>query len=414
MPGSQQPQVRKARCTRALNNPLPPSRRTVAAPHTRIRNRDAVRQATDRRLDRDRAVVAQGPPGVVGYLPHVAVGIGERSRGTAPLRPSRGTHDGATRLLRLAQRGGDLFGRSDVVGQFDAWRTVAAECGPKTEDHAARLKEADLVIWLLRPAPAESLVERTGSGQVSDTERDQADPLIHEESMTDRGDSGARSAIRCRSVCRRSGRWCVERARTLRSMGSRSDERLEELRRVLVQGPTPVTVLVVDPDPAWPAQYEVYAADLRVALGDRLRLVEHIGSTAVADLPAKPVIDIVAGIDDPDDEAAYLPDLIAAGWDLRVREPGHRCLRAEPSRSARRFADTHVVAANLHCYQPGSPEIDRYLKLRDLLRTDPSARSRYASLKRSLAGREWPDMNLYADAKGPLIRELLGDNSGEG
>lgn len=195
---------------------------------------------------------------------------------------------------------------------------------------------------------------------------------------------------------------------TLRMMGSRNDERLEELRRVLVQGPTPVTVVVVDPDPAWPAQYEAYAADLRLALGHRLRLVEHIGSTAVAGLPAKPVIDIVAGIDDPDDEAAYLADLIAAGWDLRVREPGHRCLRAEASPPAR------SSPANLHCYEPASPEIDRYLRLRDRLRTDPGARSRYADLKRSLAGREWPDMNLYADAKGPLIRELLGDNGDEG
>lgn len=196
-------------------------------------------------------------------------------------------------------------------------------------------------------------------------------------------------------------------------MGSRGDERLDELRRVLVQGPTPVTVVVVDPDPAWPALYEAYAAGLRLALGDRLRLVEHIGSTAVADLPAKPVIDIVAGIDDPDDEAAYLPDLIGAGWDLRVREPGHRCLRAQASPPARR-SDPQVVAANLHCYQPGSVEIDRYLRLRDRLRTDASARSRYADLKRSLAGREWPDMNLYADAKGPLIRELLGRSIGDG
>lgn len=52
--------------------------------------------------------------------------------------------------------------------------------------------------------------------------------------------------------------------------------------------------------------------------------------------------------------------------------------------------------------------------MRDRLRTDPGARSRYANLKLSLAGRVWPDMNLYADAKGPLIRELVGDNGDEG
>ena len=63
----------------------------------------------------------------------------------------------------------------------------------------------------------------------------------------------------------------------------------------------------------------------------------------------------------------------------------------------------------MHCYRPTSPEVGRYLRLRNRLRADPAARARYAALKRSLSGRQWPDMNLYADAKGPLIRELLGE-----
>ncbi|MDA8283650.1 MAG: GrpB family protein [Actinomycetota bacterium] len=101
----------------------------------------------------------------------------------------------------------------------------------------------------------------------------------------------------------------------------------------------------------------------------RWALAARSGTTAVAGLAAKPVIDIAAGIDDPDDEVAYLPDLVAAGWDLRVREPGHRCLRAEPP-----------------------------------------VRARYAALKRSLSGRQWPDMNLNADAKGnPDTRAARGN-----
>lgn len=115
----------------------------------------------------------------------------------------------------------------------------------------------------------------------------------------------------------------------------------------------------------------------------------------------------VAGIEDPDDEPAYLPDLVTAGWELRVREPGHRCLRAEPA--IQRFDGGPTLPANLHCYRPSSPEVSRYLNLRDRLRADPAARSRYADLKRSLATRGWADMNLYADAKGPLIRELLAE-----
>jgi GrpB-like predicted nucleotidyltransferase (UPF0157 family) len=95
----------------------------------------------------------------------------------------------------------------------------------------------------------------------------------------------------------------------------------EHLRQVLVRGLQPVRVELVEPNPAWPARYERYAATLRDVLGGRRRLLEHIGSTSVPGLEAKPVIDIVAGLDDPDDEPAYLPDLEAAGWDLRVREP---------------------------------------------------------------------------------------------
>lgn len=170
-----------------------------------------------------------------------------------------------------------------------------------------------------------------------------------------------------------------------------------QLRRVLVGGLQPVRVEMAEPDPAWPLQYERYAGGLRELLGVRLRLVEHIGSTSVPGLTAKPVIDIVIGIDDPDDEAAYLPDLEAFGWELRVREPGHRCLRYSG----------HDLPANLHCFRPDSPEVARYLRFRDRLRSDPGDRERYAAAKRALAGRQWPDMNFYADAKSPVIADIL-------
>lgn len=209
---------------------------------------------------------------------------------------------------------------------------------------------------------------------------------------------------------RRAGSTIVglrDRRDTFAVVGDDGDERLGELRRVLVRGPSPVIVVIADADPTWPGHYEVYAAALRALLGERLLLVDHIGSTSVPGLATKPVIDIVAGIDDPDDEASYLADLVTAGWDLRIREPGHRCLRAEPA--DRRPDGGPMLPANLHCYRPNNPEVGRYLRLRDRLRADPAARGRYADLKRSLATREWPDMNLYADAKGLLIRELLGE-----
>jgi GrpB-like predicted nucleotidyltransferase (UPF0157 family) len=174
--------------------------------------------------------------------------------------------------------------------------------------------------------------------------------------------------------------------------------RESELDAVLVGGRTPGPVTLVEYDPGWPDRFAQRAGAVQAALGEQARLVEHIGSTSVPGLCAKPVIDIVVGIDDPDDEPAYLPDLEAVGYDVRVREPGHRCLRLGMPGDA----------VNLHCYPPDSDEITRYLAFRDRLRASDADRDAYAALKRSLAPRDWPDVNLYADAKGPLIREILG------
>ncbi|HYH29314.1 MAG TPA: GrpB family protein [Pseudonocardia sp.] len=171
----------------------------------------------------------------------------------------------------------------------------------------------------------------------------------------------------------------------------------DALAAKLVRGLRPTRVTLVEYDPEWPARFRARAAEVRGILGDRARLVEHVGSTSVPGLAAKPVIDIVAGIDDPDDEAAFLPDLEAAGYALRVREPQHRCLRA---------GDPHDPV-NLHCYPPDHEETRKYLVFRDRLRASPADRARYEAVKRELAQREWRDMNYYAEAKGPVIREIL-------
>ncbi|MGH9097842.1 MAG: GrpB family protein [Acidimicrobiales bacterium] len=154
---------------------------------------------------------------------------------------------------------------------------------------------------------------------------------------------------------------------------------------------------IVEYDPRWVGYYDGYSARIRAALGGRVHLIEHIGSTSVSGLAAKPVIDIVLGVDDPDDEPAYLPDLAAQGFDLRVREVGHRCLRGGHAE----------VPVNLHCYRPEAPDVGRYLLFRDWLRRNAPDRDLYAATKRALAGREWPDMNYYAEAKSPVIADIL-------
>jgi GrpB-like predicted nucleotidyltransferase (UPF0157 family) len=178
------------------------------------------------------------------------------------------------------------------------------------------------------------------------------------------------------------------------------DEALTEdaLAEILVRGPRPVWVALSDYNPLWPTRFAERRAELRRILGGRARLIEHIGSTSVPGLAAKPIIDIVVGIDDPDDEPAYLPDLEAAGYDLRVREPQHRCLRIGESGEP----------VNLHCYPPDHDETRKYLLFRDRLRADAGDRKFYEDTKRSLADREWPDINFYAEAKRPVIDEILG------
>lgn len=171
----------------------------------------------------------------------------------------------------------------------------------------------------------------------------------------------------------------------------------EQLAAVLIRPLQPTTVTLVEYDPAWPLRFAQRAAEVRAALGERVLRLEHHGSTSVPGLIAKPIVDMVLCVADPDDDAAYLPDLEALGYELRVREPGHRCLRAgEPDEPV-----------NLHCWAPDDPEVKRVLTFRDHLRSHPADRDRYAAVKRELAQSEWRDINYYAEAKGPVIRAIL-------
>jgi GrpB-like predicted nucleotidyltransferase (UPF0157 family)/predicted enzyme related to lactoylglutathione lyase len=158
------------------------------------------------------------------------------------------------------------------------------------------------------------------------------------------------------------------------------------------------TVVLADPDPAWPLTAARLAGDIRQALGDRARLVAHVGSTSVPDLPAKPVLDLLLAVDDPADEATYVPALEALGYQLRVREPEwhqHRLLkRGDPE-------------VNLHVFGLGSEEVDRMIAFRDHLRSDPPDRERYALTKRELAGQTWEFVQDYADAKSDVVAEIM-------
>ena len=155
---------------------------------------------------------------------------------------------------------------------------------------------------------------------------------------------------------------------------------------------------LADYDPAWPDLFEREAERIRHALGERVLLLEHAGSTSVPGLAAKPIIDIVLAVPDSADEAAYVPPLEAAGYRLSVREPDwfeHRALkRVDP-------------AVNLHVFSAGSPEIERMLRFRDWLRAHPGERDLYLRTKRDLATRTWAFVQDYADAKSAVVEAIL-------
>jgi GrpB-like predicted nucleotidyltransferase (UPF0157 family) len=166
----------------------------------------------------------------------------------------------------------------------------------------------------------------------------------------------------------------------------------------LIGGLEPGDIRIVDYDTGWPARYEAQRRRIAGALGTGLLRIEHIGSTAVPGLAAKPIIDILIVVADSADETSYLPRLEAAGYELRVREPGfhqHRMLRT-PAR------DVHV-----HVWSPNAPEVTRQLTFRDRLRANADDRKRYQDTKRRLAALAWPDMNAYADAKTAVIEAIL-------
>jgi GrpB-like predicted nucleotidyltransferase (UPF0157 family) len=161
-------------------------------------------------------------------------------------------------------------------------------------------------------------------------------------------------------------------------------------------------VTLVDYDPGWPEVFGVEAERIRAALGERVRMLEHIGSTSVPGLCAKPVVDILLVLADPADEDGYLPALREAGYRLVIREPG-----ADEHRALKGREGGEPPTVNLHVRPPDSTEVGTCLLFRSWLRRSEQDRERYAAVKRDLAGREWRYIQNYADAKNAVVDEIL-------
>jgi GrpB-like predicted nucleotidyltransferase (UPF0157 family) len=170
-----------------------------------------------------------------------------------------------------------------------------------------------------------------------------------------------------------------------------------------VDGAAPDRDLTIeDHDPRWAEVFATIEARIREALGAAALAVEHVGSTSVPGLPAKPLVDVDLTVPDPDDEAAYVPALVRAGFTLRVREPwwyGHRMFRESDA------------PANVHVFGPGCPETVRHRMFRDWLREHPQDRDLYRDAKLAAvrdANAAGEHVMEYNARKQGVIREIYG------
>lgn len=163
-------------------------------------------------------------------------------------------------------------------------------------------------------------------------------------------------------------------------------------------------ILLSEHNASWSESFDREAIRISNALGDTALRIEHVGSTSVPGLLAKPIIDIDVWVDDSDREDAYVPALEEAGYVLVLREPwwnGHRMLVPDQS------GDT-PERVFLHVFPKTAPEPVRHVLFRDWLRRHDEDRDLYASVKREIASGTVDDPSRYNLAKNEVIDDIYG------
>jgi len=165
-------------------------------------------------------------------------------------------------------------------------------------------------------------------------------------------------------------------------------------------GPQMLRVVEVVPyDPQWPARFATEAAAVQAALGDTVIRVEHVGSTSVPGLAAKPILDMMPLVHDVRDVSKCITAMAAIGYIPRGEFglPGRRYFVKGPA---------HARLVHCHIYAADHPEVERHLAFRDYLRTHPDALAAYAALKLALAQQHPTDIVAYMDGKDGLIKQI--------
>lgn len=167
------------------------------------------------------------------------------------------------------------------------------------------------------------------------------------------------------------------------------------------------SLVLVEHDPLWASAFDAEAAKIRAALAPIGCFVDHVGSTAVRGLSAKPTIDVLVTLRDGEKLAAAVSRLVADGY----RE-GEQVAGAEPARYLGRRSDDGALAANVHVVPPSSAHGRRMIDFRDALASDGGLADEYASLKQDLAARHPADLDAYTAGKSKFVRRVLAEASG--
>lgn len=160
-------------------------------------------------------------------------------------------------------------------------------------------------------------------------------------------------------------------------------------------------VNIVEPDPRWPARFEASAAAIRAACGEHLVGLEHVGSTSVPGLAAKPIIDLMPVVARFEDGEACIAPIEALGY----------AYRGEYGIAGRHYfvrdGDGDRLREHVHLLVAGSAEAEKHLLFRDYLRAHPDRARAYETLKRALALRHGGDREAYTDGKAAFVEATL-------
>ena len=174
----------------------------------------------------------------------------------------------------------------------------------------------------------------------------------------------------------------------------------EYIQKVVVSGNAEhnQTIILKPYDENWPVLFEREKQRISTILKDKALMIEHIGSTSVPGLIAKPIIDILLVVEDAGKEEDYVVDLVSHGYILRIKEPD--------------FENHHMFLGpdtdiHLHVFSQGSKEIEKYLFFRNYLRAHQEARELYANTKKTLAKKKWKYVQNYADAKSDVVQQIM-------